>query len=95
VPVYRRPRVAVLSTGDELIQPGQPLRPAAIYDTNAPIIAAAVEENGGKAIVLGAVRDDEAALEATLREALAASDIIIPSGGTSKSAGDLTYRVVA
>lgn len=94
-PVYRRPRVAILSTGDELVQPGEPLRPAAIYDSNAPIIAATVAENGGEAIVLGAIRDDEAALEASLREALAHCDMAILSGGTSKSAGDLTYRVVA
>jgi putative molybdopterin biosynthesis protein len=95
VPVYRHPRVAILSTGDELIQPGEPLRPGAIYDTNASIIAAAVQENGGEAIMLGAIRDDETALETSLREALAACDMIIVSGGTSKSAGDLTYRVVS
>jgi putative molybdopterin biosynthesis protein len=95
VPVYRHPRVAVLSTGDELIQPGEPLRPAAIYDINAPIVAAAVQENGGEAVVFGAFRDDETALEAALRDALAICDMIILSGGTSKSAGDLTYRVVA
>jgi putative molybdopterin biosynthesis protein len=95
VPVFRRPRVAVLSTGDELVQPGEPLRPAAIYDTNAAIIAAAVEENGGTAIKFGAIRDDEPALKASIDKARADCDMIILSGGTSKSAGDLSYRAVA
>ncbi|HEY8007578.1 MAG TPA: molybdopterin biosynthesis protein [Methylocella sp.] len=95
VPVYRRPRVGVLSTGDELVQPGNPLRPATIYDSNAPIIAAAVNENGGEALSFGAIRDEEAALECALREALSTCDMVILSGGTSKSAGDLTYRIVS
>ena len=51
VAVARRPRVAILSTGDELVQPGQPLRPAAIYDTNGAIVTAAITENGGEAQV--------------------------------------------
>src|SRR5437588_8424168 len=60
VSVARRPRVAILSTGDELVQPGQSLRPAAIYDTNGAIVTAAISENGGEAEFLGAIADDEA-----------------------------------
>src|SRR6266403_5612277 len=55
ISVARRPRVAIISTGDELVQPGQPLRPAEIYDTNGAIVAAAVSENGGEAVFLGAI----------------------------------------
>ena len=64
VTVTRRPRIAIISTGDELVQPGLPLRPAAIYDTNGAIVTAAVNENGGDAVFLGAIPDDEARLEA-------------------------------
>ena len=70
VSVARRPRVAVISTGDELVQPGEPLRPAAIYDTNGAIVTAAISENGGEAVFLGAIADDEAKLEAAMRDAL-------------------------
>jgi len=95
VSVARRPRVAVISTGDELVQPGQPLRPAGIYDTNGAIVTAAVSENGGEAVFLGAVPDDEQQLEAVMRRALASCDMLVLSGGTSKGAGDVTHRIIA
>jgi putative molybdopterin biosynthesis protein len=94
VTVARRTRVAVLSTGDELVQPGAALRPAAIYDTNGAIVTAAIAENGGDAMFLGAVADDEDALEAAMRAALAISDVLVLSGGTSKGAGDVSHRII-
>ena len=93
--VTKRPRVAIISTGDELVQPGQPLRPAAIFDTNGAIVTAAVSENGGEAHFLGAFPDDEDKLEGVMREALEASDMLILSGGTSKGEGDVSHRIVA
>ncbi|MCA6108378.1 molybdopterin biosynthesis protein [Bradyrhizobium cenepequi] len=95
VRVARRPRVAILSTGDELVQPGQPLRPAAIYDTNGAIVTAAISENGGDAVFAGAIADDEAQLESAMRKALAESDMLVLSGGTSKGAGDVSHRIIA
>ena len=95
IEAVRRPRVAVLSTGDELIEPGQPLRPGGVYDSNSAIIAAAVTEAGGEAVPFGAVPDDEAAFEQTMRRALSSCDMVVLSGGTSKGAGDLSHRVVS
>jgi putative molybdopterin biosynthesis protein len=95
VPVVCRPRVAVISTGDELVQPGEPLQAAEIYDTNGAIVAAAIKENGGDAVFLGAVGDDEEKLEAAMRGALETSDMLVLSGGTSKGAGDVSHRIMA
>ncbi len=94
VPVWRRPRVAILSTGDELVPPGGPIQPGQVYDSNAAILAASVEELGGLPLRLGIVADDPAALQAALDRALAEADLVLLSGGTSKGAGDLASQAV-
>jgi putative molybdopterin biosynthesis protein len=94
VPVVRRPRVAVVSTGNELIAPGEAMRPGLVYDSNATILADAVRELGGEPVSFGIVPDDRAALYRTLRQALSC-DLVLLSGGTSKGEGDISYRVVA
>ena len=71
------------------------MRPAGVYDSNGAIIAAAVAEAGGEPLALGAFPDDAAALEKAVREALATSDMVVLSGGTSKGAGDLSHGVVS
>jgi putative molybdopterin biosynthesis protein len=95
VEVWRKPVVAILSTGDEIIAPGEPMRPARVFDSNAQILADAVRELGGEPRRLGIVPDDENALRRTVREALEVADIVLLSGGTSKGAGDVSYRAVA
>jgi len=95
IAVVRRPRVAVLSTGDELVEPGQPLPPAGVYDSNSAILAAAIAEAGGEAVPFGTFPDEEAAIERAMRDALSSCDMVVLSGGTSKGAGDLSHRVVS
>ena len=92
--VRRRPRVAILSTGDEIVAPGRPLAPGQVYDSNTAILAAAVTECGGEPLPLGIAPDDEAAIERLLDRALGEADMVLLSGGTSKGAGDLAATVV-
>jgi len=93
VNVYRQPRVAILSTGDEIVPPGQTLPAGSVYDSNAAILSSAVAECGGEPVVLGVIPDDEAQLETAMRQAMS-HDVVLLSGGTSKGAGDLSYRIV-
>jgi putative molybdopterin biosynthesis protein len=95
VEVWRRPVVAILSTGDEIIAPGEEMQPGRVYDSNGQVLADAVRELGGEPRRLGIARDDIDSLRERLRQALEIADIVLLSGGTSKGAGDVSYRVVA
>jgi putative molybdopterin biosynthesis protein len=93
VSVVRRPRVAILSTGDELRAPGEPLPVGCVYDSNSRVLADAVRELGCEPVTRAVVPDDLDALRQAFAEALRC-DVVLLSGGTSKGAGDLSYRVV-
>src|SRR6185312_5431027 len=93
VEVRRRPIVAIVSTGDEIIAPGEPMQPSKVYDSNAQILADAVRELGGEPLRMGIVGDDIAALRTVLNKAIESADVVLLSGGTSKGAGDISYRV--
>ena len=95
IDVVRKPKVAVLSTGDELVEPGKALGAANVYDSNGAIIAAAVTEAGGEAIAMGAFPDDPVKLEVAVRNAMGSADMVVLSGGTSKGAGDLSHAIVS
>jgi putative molybdopterin biosynthesis protein len=95
IEVFRKPLVAIISTGDEIVAPGKKLRPGAVFDSNAAILAAAVEEAGGMPRPLGIGPDDDVVLTRLVDAGIASCDVVILSGGTSKGAGDLCYRAVA
>jgi putative molybdopterin biosynthesis protein len=95
IDVWRKPIVAILSTGDEIIAPGQPMSAAKVYDSNAQVLADSVRELGAEPRRLGISPDDVDSLRGQLRHALELADIVLLSGGTSKGAGDVSYRVVA
>ena len=92
--VIRRPIVAILSTGDEVIPPGQPLKPGQIYDSNASSIAALVRSYGGVPKLLGIARDTIEDLTAKLRLGLDA-DMLVTSAGVSRGDYDIVKDVLA
>lgn len=83
VTVYPRPRVAILSTGDELVEPDQPLGPGQIRDSNRYALMAAVTEAGGRPISLGVARDNGDDVKNRVNEGLLKGDVLISSGGVS------------
>jgi len=94
VTVYRKPTVAIISTGDEIIPPGATMTTGKVYDSNAAILSAAVEELGGIPKSYGVVSDDLPRLQEVVAKAME-QDLVLLSGGTSKGAGDLSYQVVS
>ncbi len=94
VTVYRKPVVGIISTGDEIIEPGQPMRPGLVYDSNAQVLSDAVCELGGEPRRLGVVSDDIDRLREVIEKAIDECDLVLLSGGTSKGAGDISYQVV-
>lgn len=94
VPVIRRPTVAILSTGDELVDVGQPLGPGQIVNSNAYALAAAVEESGGVPIVQSIVRDRPNLIRAAFREALQ-FDVVLSTGGVSVGRFDYVREILA
>jgi molybdopterin molybdotransferase len=96
VAVHARPRVTILSTGDEVVPPGTAtLRPGQVRDATASALAALVRQAGGEPRVGAIVPDDPGALEAALRAALDASDLVVVSAGSSVGARDQTATAVA
>lgn len=96
VRVSCRPRVAVLSSGDELVKAGQPLRPGSIPDTNSTMLASLVDASGGQAIRLGIARDSKRSIAARLDKAMVRRpDMIVTSAGVSVGAFDLVRDVVS
>ena len=95
VVVVRRPRVGIISTGDELRSPGDTLPVGCVYDSNATVLADCVREIGGEPVPFGIVPDDREKLSSVFARAVAECDAVLLSGGTSKGEGDVSYRVVA
>lgn len=93
--VHRRPRIAVLSTGSELVEPGLPLRRGQIPDSNSYLLAAAVRAAGGEAVRIGAVTDDAVTLRDQLDALQGEVDAIITSGGVSMGAFDVVKEVLS
>jgi putative molybdopterin biosynthesis protein len=94
VDVVRRPRVAVISTGDELREPGANLPLGCVSDSNSRVLADTVRELGCDPVSFGIVPDDIERLRVVVRQAVRSCDAVLLSGGTSKGASDVSYRVV-
>lgn len=87
--------VGIISTGDELVQPGSELDTGKIYDANSYAIAASVEECGANPIIYGIVKDDELAMSDVIDRALQECNMVLTSGSTSAGVGDVMYKIIA
>lgn len=95
VPVMKRPRVAIISTGDELVHASERLTVGKIRDVNAPMLCAAIGDIGGEPRFCGIIKDDEQAIKAAMVEAIKDCDMLIMSGGTSVDVKDVAPAAIA
>ncbi|HJY83039.1 MAG TPA: gephyrin-like molybdotransferase Glp [Candidatus Binatia bacterium] len=94
VPVYRRPTVALISTGDEIVAPDQTPKPGQIRNVNQYSLRAMITEAGGDTLDLGVVKDDRPAFEKAMTQALKTADVVMISGGSSVGTKDMTVDVI-
>ena len=106
VEVYARPRVAIMSTGNELVEPGRPLAPAQIYDINRYTLSSIVAAHGGEPVPMPAAQDTLEDLTASVKQAVELAEIVVFSGGSSvgerdlvldllRAAGEVTFHGIA
>ena len=95
VKVFSKPKIGIISTGDEIIAPHETMKPGLVFDSNARVLADAVRELGGEPIQLGIVGDDLEQLRIVIETALSQCNLVLLSGGTSKGEGDVSYRVLS
>lgn len=95
VEVYKRPKVAIISTGPEIVELGKPLPSGKIYDINAHTLNAAVLECGGQPLNFGIVPDEADKLKTAIRKALSSADVVITSGGVSAGPRDLIPEILS
>jgi len=94
VPVYRRPTVALISTGDEIVPPEKTPRPGQIRNVNQYSLRAMISECGGEVNDLGVIKDDPQAFTQAMTKALKVSDVVMISGGSSVGVKDMTLDVI-
>nr|WP_108870028.1 gephyrin-like molybdotransferase Glp [Tessaracoccus timonensis] len=94
VPVYARPKVAVVTTGDELASPGEPLQPGQIPDSNGLLVAGLVRRFDGEVVAVRRAGDDVAAFQQLLDEACADADVLVTTGGVSVGAFDVVRAAI-
>ncbi|ASJ10992.1 molybdopterin molybdenumtransferase MoeA [Thermococcus sp. P6] len=94
VPVFRKPKVAVIGTGNEVILPGEELKPGKIYDIDGRAVTDAVRELGGEAVFIGIAKDERDSLRSMIERAVECCDMVILSGGASGGIRDLTASLI-
>ena len=94
ISVYRKPKVAILSTGNELITPNQPLKPGQIVDSNQYALAALVRQMGAEPLVIGIIPDEKEALQQAIADSIANADIVLSSGGVSVGEYDYVEQII-